>query len=409
MPLNGILSAFYCALSTALAANVANAMTVMRRATAQHDTFVLAIFLFLPLAGCAAAIDPTISVSIQPGASHVLAITGLSSQTLAAFDNLDPARKQDVLRVRVADAPAGAPPVLGQVTRRDTELFFTPRYPLQPGITYRTRIDLAPLNISAGPKELTVSIPSSSADAITRVVEIYPSSDALPENLLKFYIHFSGAMSLGEAYRHVYLLDEKNQPVAQPFLELDEELWNSTMTRFTLFFDPGRIKHGLVSQMQLGAALQAGHTYQLVIDAEFHDAHGRAMGQAASKTFRALPAERRQPDPARWRIVPPHGRSTDALTVVFDEPLDHAMLQRVLTLHEPNGKLIPGKIHISDHERQWTFTPTSPWQSGQYTLAVESILEDVAGNNIQRPFEVDTHQPPPLRQSDVINLPVNIR
>ena len=35
------------------------------------------------------------------------------------------------------------------------------------------------------------------------------------------------------------------QAVADPFLELDEELWSTDGRRFTLLFDPGRIKRGL--------------------------------------------------------------------------------------------------------------------------------------------------------------------
>jgi hypothetical protein len=45
-----------------------------------------------------------------------------------------------------------------------------------------------------------------------------------------------------------------------------QELWNPEMTRFTLFFEPGRIKQGLVSRQELGPSLTSGRTYTLVID-----------------------------------------------------------------------------------------------------------------------------------------------
>ena len=35
-----------------------------------------------------------------------------------------------------------------------------------------------------------------------------------------------------------------------------------------------------------------------------------------------------------------------------------------------------------------------PWKTGRYRLAVGSVLEDLAGNNLQRPFEVDLTQKP---------------
>ena len=51
-----------------------------------------------------------------------------------------------------------------------------------------------------------------------------------------------------------------------PFLELDEELWSPDGTRFTLIFDPGRIKRGLKPREEVGPVLEAGKSYSLVID-----------------------------------------------------------------------------------------------------------------------------------------------
>ena len=71
-------------------------------------------------------------------------------------------------------------------------------------------------------------------------------------------------MSRGEAYRHIRLLDATGKPVAAPFLELDEELWSDDGKRFTLLFDPGRIKRGLKPREELGPVLEAGKSYELV-------------------------------------------------------------------------------------------------------------------------------------------------
>ncbi len=40
-------------------------------------------------------------------------------------------------------------------------------------------------------------------------------------------------------------------------------------------------------------------------------------------------------------------------------------------------------------ETRWTFTPRAPWRPGEYQLVAAATLEDVAGNRIGRPFEVD--------------------
>ena len=61
----------------------------------------------------------------------------------------------------------------------------------------------------------------------------------------KFYLHFSAPMSRGEAYANIHLLDADGKPVEHAFLELEQELWDPAMKRFTLLIDPGRIKQGL--------------------------------------------------------------------------------------------------------------------------------------------------------------------
>ena len=78
-----------------------------------------------------------------------------------------------------------------------------------------------------------------------RVVAVYPSSATLPENQLRFYLHFSAPMSRGEVYQHLQLLDQDGKPIVLPFLEIGEELWDTTGQRLTLLIDPGRIKRGL--------------------------------------------------------------------------------------------------------------------------------------------------------------------
>jgi hypothetical protein len=60
----------------------------------------------------------------------------------------------------------------------------------------------------------------------TVVSQVYPTAEVLPENLLKFYVHFSAPMSSGHIYDHIRLIgDSTGKEVELPFLEIDEELW----------------------------------------------------------------------------------------------------------------------------------------------------------------------------------------
>jgi hypothetical protein len=53
------------------------------------------------------------------------------------------------------------------------------------------------------------------------------------------------------------------------------------------------------------------------------------------------------------------------------------------------GQVIAGQATLEDHERRWKFTPDKAWPRGAYQLVIQTTLEDLAGNNIGKPFEVD--------------------
>jgi hypothetical protein len=53
-----------------------------------------------------------------------------------------------------------------------------------------------------------------------------------------------------------------------------------------------------------------------------------------------------------------------------------------------DGQSVKGDITVARGETRWTFTPTDPWRAGAYRLLALDILEDPAGNQIGRAFEV---------------------
>jgi hypothetical protein len=56
---------------------------------------------------------------------------------------------------------------------------------------------------------------------------------------------------------------------------------------------------------------------------------------------------------------------------------------------DPAGRLVDGASAISDHEKRWSFLPQKSWTAGQHQLQVQNAIEDLAGNNIGKAFEVD--------------------
>ncbi len=69
--------------------------------------------------------------------------------------------------------------------------------------------------------------------------------------------------------------------------------------------------------------------------------------------------------------------------------MDHAVAQRVIRVMEESGKLVKGEAALEDQERRWTFTPLIPWPRGPYKLVIQTTIEDLAGNNIGKAFDVD--------------------
>jgi hypothetical protein len=299
---------------------------------------------------------------------------------------LAPERAGDVFAVSV-DAP-DVPAMLGRYRVENGTLVFAPQFPPQPGVTYKAVARIP----GAAPLSAVFSIPKADMRPTAAVDRIYPSANVLPENQLKFYIHFSGPMARGFGYENIALLDESGARINAPFLELGEELWDPTGRRFTLFFDPGRIKRGLLSQQELGAALHEGKRYSLVIDKAWKDAEGRELVSDFRKTFTVGPADRKVIDIKTWTLGRPAAGTRNALTVVFPEPLDHGILQRELDITTSSGAIIEGGVTVGTDERSWIFTPDVAWKKGDYALRVGTALADLAGNMIDRPFEIDVFE-----------------
>ena len=292
-------------------------------------------------------------------------------------------RYADVFSVSV-DGP-DLPAMLGQYRVERDSLVFAPQFPVQPGVRYRATARIP----GKAPISTLVDIPKPDAKPTTVVDHIYPSTNVLPENQLKFYIHFSRPMARGFAYQHVRLLDESGTKVEVPFLELPEELWDPQGRRFTLFFDPGRIKRGLLSQQELGVALHEGKRYTLVIDKGWLDEQGNELVSDFRKSFSVGPADRKPIDLKAWSVRKPSSGTSNVLTVVFPEPLDHAILQRELDVVDSSGTVVPGSASIGPDEKSWMFAPRAAWKKGTYSIEVGTSIADLSGNMVDRPFEID--------------------
>jgi len=305
----------------------------------------------------------------------------LSPEEIIVRNLPDAAAAARTLRVYVEPYQVGQPAVLGQVRLQGKTLHFAPRFGLTPGLTYR---------VEAGTFRQSITVPRPQRKPSTRV-QIYPSGERLPENLLRFYLYFDAPMRRGEVYKHVRLLDEQGKEIDIPFLELDEELWDPSGRRLTLLIDPGRIKRGLKPREEIGPVLEEGKSYTLEIADSWHDAEDVPLKATVRKRFKVTAALTSPPQMNRWSLSSPSDRLP--LVVTFDRPMDYALAQRLLYVTNARGEPIAGTITLSQNETVWSFTPTQPWTYGEYRLVADTRLEDPAGNSLARPFEVDRLRP----------------
>lgn len=282
----------------------------------------------------------------------------------------------------------GLPPLFGTYSMEGGWLTFHPRYPLAAGITYYAVFHPP----ESAPIEAIFHGPEPVATPEARITAIYPSSPVLPANQLKIYIVFSAPMQGGDFWPSIQLFDQDGKPAYLPFV--GQELWNRDYTRLTLIFDPGRLKRGVKPNVELGPVLVEGKRYTLIIDRDFKDANGRRMAEPFRHEFAVGPDERRGLDTALWRFFQPKAGTRDPLVIRFDRPLDYALLSDAFQIPGVPGQGTPGAGEI-----QWRFQPAQPWKAGEYHVVVDMALEDLAGNRIGRPFDVDTMTSPAERIS----------
>jgi hypothetical protein len=194
-------------------------------------------------------------------------------------------------------------------------------------------------------------------------------------------------------FDHIKLRGDDGEEVEDPWRRT--ELWNEDATRLTLWIHPGRIKEGVNLRDELGPVLEPNRRYTLVVSGKLPDAEGRLLGTDFKKTFRTTAAIRTAIEVKDWMLASPEAGTTKPLEVSFPRPLDHALLGRSLTVRDVAGELVPGTITVGKLERSWSFRPEQPWKAGRFTLLAHERLEDLAGNTILRPFDLNLKLPAP--------------
>jgi hypothetical protein len=211
-------------------------------------------------------------------------------------------------------------------------------------------------------------------------IRIFPQAKVLPANTLRFYIHFPRP---GEAHfdrDQLWLLDEYEQVVPDPFLILSQELWSVDGRRLTVLMEPGRIKRGLGADPSHEPALVVGRTYSLVVT---------ALGQTARHTFRVSDPVLEAIDETAWRLVSPAVGSRDPAVVHFDRVMDAVLCEDEIAVLTAAGEVVRTRVSLVPDGTAMQLIPRHPWSAGEHCLVVSERLEDVCGNRLGEALDHD--------------------
>ncbi len=369
------------------------------RTTRSIARWAFLISLSWLFAGCDAQNPIAFDLHVEPNSidpQHIAVVVEASDASAwRTFDRSPQAAdsRESILAMRLRDGTNSiGPALLGDYEITGNKLRLLPRFPLLAGESYVATFDPAALNLKrplTSPAILTTTYRAPIDPTISqpRLTSIYPSGDVVPANHLKFYLVFSEPMRKGEFLRRIKLIEESGTEVSEPFRET--ELWSEDERRLTLWFHPGRQKTGVNLNVELGPVLEPGKRYRLIISGDWRTQAGAQLGKVVEKPFTVGQVEHAQLKLTDWRVIPPSDGSRESLRVEFPKPLDWALLKSQIVVVSSDGLKVRGAIKIDPQETAWSFSPEKPWDAGEYQLNVGSVLEDLAGNSLARPFEVD--------------------
>lgn len=280
--------------------------------------------------------------------------------------------------------------ILGSFSEKEDSLIFTPAIPFQSGHEF---------GISYQGKQLAkFKVKPNEVHKVPELLAYYPRHDTVPVNILKSYLIFSQPMQyVGNPLKYIRVFDQTEDKEVFPFLDLEAELWDKDHKRLTLWFDPGRIKTGLIPNTEKGLPLKVGHTYDIVIDKNWKSSNGNSLLQSYTKTIHVIGRDIKSPRLDNWIITAPQKNTNHPIKISFNEVLDPILALESIKLFRGDIP-VSGTLKPSETDDAVLFAPNEPWKVGSYHLLINPILEDLAGNNFYHLFDSDLGKPIPKKE-----------
>lgn len=288
--------------------------------------------------------------------------------------------------------------VHGIFKKNDQSVTFVPEFPFLQNVRYV-------LKYSNGVAEFSIPTENENKPIVTQV---YPTSNKLPENLLRMYIQFSKPMKTINNLKHIKLFDDTGEEVKGVIFNNVYELWNDAQTQLTIIFDPARVKTGLIANELLGRVLKPNQTYHLVIN-NLQDVYGNYLKESYTKTFSVIKEDIVSPNTDLWKIELPNINTNEDLKISFANSIDMMSLLHKIRIYNSDNEIIKGSIRIGKEEKTIELLPEEKWVKGNYLLKINSRLSDPSGNNLNGLFDHAIGSLKNNQEGKVIEIPLYIK
>ncbi len=316
-----------------------------------------------------------------------ITIKGLNESVVTNLRNKNLTSKQWSTFFKIT-VESSTRPMLGTYSTKEDKIHFKPRFLPDPEISYETTFSSASLNLIIPDYPIDEDVVSiinfnELGSRPNQVVKVFPESDQLPANILRFYIHFSNPADFQNPFDYIRIENENGDVIAEPFVEMEEGLWSIDRKRLTVLIHPGRIKRNVGPNMTIGEVFEEGESYQLVVSEKWN------LKEKFIKPFKITSALRTEIDVENWEVEIPDAGTTDQLIIRTNRLLDNALSERLIEVRDENGAKVNGDFRYKAVDDLLIFKPEYRWVSKDYLIDVNPKLEDVSGNTPQSVFDIE--------------------
>jgi hypothetical protein len=122
------------------------------------------------------------------------------------------------------------------------------------------------------------------------------------------------------------------------------------------------VKRDLQPNKQLGAPLEKGETYTLIISNNWKSKSGAQLSAEFTKSFIVAARDSVSPAPSLWKLKIPDASTGDSLVAVLNESHDYLLLKSAVFIESESGESVQCELFVKSKEKRIAFVPKSEWR-----------------------------------------------